>query len=182
MKLTPHKGRLRRFGRDARGAAAIEFAFVAGPFLFMLFAVIELALVFLVSTSLDAASDRAARRIRTGQFQTANETKVQFKTAVCSKMTWLADDCTNRLTVNVQTYTLHSQVQPYAPVEIVNGRKVLKAEANFPASMPAETIVVVRSYYKWPLISPFLNQALERLEGGVALVSSTQIFRTEPYQ
>jgi Flp pilus assembly protein TadG len=181
----PLEGRRRRLGflQDRSGTAAIEFAFVAGPFLFMMFAIIELALVFLLSTSLDAASDGASRRIRTGQFQSAGQTAAQFKTDICSKMTWMAGNCESSLSVDVRTYTLYSQVQPHDPVKVVDGKKTFDNTAiQFAATLPPETIVVVRSYYRWPLITPFLNQALERLDGGVALVSSTQTFQTEPYQ
>lgn len=173
----------RRFRQDQSGTAAIEFAFVAGPFLFMLFAVIELALVFLLSTSLDAASDRASRRIRTGQFQTANQVAGDFKTELCTQMTWLASNCAAQLSVDVRTYTTYSQVAAHNPTKIVDGKTVFDdTQIQFAASLPPETIVVVRSYYRWPLITPFLNQGLGRLDGGVALVSATQTFRIEPYQ
>lgn len=184
MVSISHPGRrLRDFGRDRSGTAAIEFAFVAGPFLFMIFAVIELALVFLLSTSLDAASDSASRRIRTGQFQSASQTAANFKTEVCNSMTWLSANCSAALSVDVRTYTQYNQVQPHDPVKIVDGKKVFDdAAIQFATAIPPTTIVVVRSYYKWPLLTPFLNQSLSKLDGGVALLSSTQTFQTEPYQ
>ena len=175
--------RLRDFARDRAGTAAIEFAFVAFPFLLMLFAVIELALVFLLSTSLEAAGERASREIRTGQFQTASQTAANFKTKVCGGMTWLAGNCSTALSVDVRTYTSYSLVQPLSPVKTVDGKQVFDdAEIQFATNIPPSTIVVVRSYYKWPLISPLMNQGLVRLDGGIALVSSTQTFMTEPYQ
>ena len=60
---------LRRFGSARRGATAVEFAFVALPFLTLLFAVLELGMVFLVSTTLQNAADAAGRQIRTGELQ-----------------------------------------------------------------------------------------------------------------
>lgn len=172
---------LQRWRADRRGTAAIEFAFVAGPFLLMIFAIIELALIFLLSTSLDAASDQAGRKIRTGQFQTAGQTKDDFKADVCAKMTWLAGNCSTALIVNVQTYDTYAQVVNYDPVDTTGGTKTMKPEADFPATLPPQRIVVIRSFYKWPLITPLLNQGLIRLDGGVALVSSTQTFQTEPF-
>lgn len=173
----------RRFLRDRAGTAAIEFAFVAGPFLFMMFAVIELALVFLLSTSLDAATDQASRRIRTGQFQGANGVAQTFKDDICAKMTWLASNCSSSLSVDVRTYTAYSQVAAQNPTKTVDGKTTFDdTQIQFASSLPPETIVVVRSYYRWPLITPFLNQGLARLDGGVALVSSTQTFQIEPYQ
>lgn len=175
--------RLRDFGRDQGGTAAIEFAFVAGPFLFMIFAVIELALVFLLSTSLDAASDSASRRVRTGQFQSANQTAADFKTAVCTRMTWLANNCSTALSVDVRVYTRYNELQPHNPIKVVNGKNVFDdTTIQFASSIPPASVVVVRSYYKWPLITPLMNQGLQKLDGGVALVSSTQTFQTEPYE
>lgn len=177
-------GRLRDFARDRGGTAAIEFAFVAGPFLFMLFALIELALIFLLSTSLDAASDRASREIRTGQFQTAaTHTKQDFKDKICNGMTWLAGNCGSSLIVAVTTYDSYTQwkAAPHEQFTLVNGEWTMNPEPDFPADIPPSRIVVVQSYYKWPLITPFVS-ALQRLEGGIAVVSSTQTFRTEPYQ
>ena len=172
---------LRRFGSDTAGAAALEFAFVAGPFLFMLFAVMEIALIFLLSTSLDAASDKAARRIRTGQFQSASQTKADFKTAICANMTWMASGCTTNLMVHVTIHDQYNQVTNYDPIDTTTGTRRLKAEQNFPVLAP-EKVVVVRSYYQWPLISPFMTDALQRTDNGKALISATQTFVTEPYQ
>jgi Flp pilus assembly protein TadG len=175
---------VRRWRDDRRGTAAIEFAFVAGPFLFMIFAVIELALVFLLSTSLDAASEQAARRIRTGQFQTASQTKADFKADICARMTWLAGNCGTALSVDVRTYDTYSQVTPINPIQTApdGQQSVPDTFPTGPDALPPQRIVVVRTHYTWPLISPLMNQGLTRMNGGVALVSSTQTFVTEPYR
>lgn len=78
---------LKRFARAERGATALEFAIIGTPFLILFFAVIELGLVFMVSITLQNATDAAARKIRTGQFQTGGATsKADFKTQVCYYM------------------------------------------------------------------------------------------------
>ena len=175
------------FGADRRGAAAVEFAFVAGPFLLMLFAVIELALFFLLSTSLDAATDRTARRLRTGEFQTAGETAAQFKTGVCSRMTWLAGNCETALTVDARVYSSFVGITDPLLTDSSStpGKKTFNAGgAQFAANAAPGAIVVVRSYYRRPLIAPFYNGGLARTDGSTteALITSTQVFRTEPYQ
>src|SRR4051812_9906535 len=66
---------------NERGATAVEFALVALPFSLLLFMIMELALVFLVSTGIESAAERAARTIRTGEFQgTGAVTRDAFKT------------------------------------------------------------------------------------------------------
>ena len=98
------RARLKRFASAREGVAAVEFALVVGPFLFMIFAVLELAFVFLLSTSLDTATERAARRIRTGEVQTAGEGASAFKTTLCANMTWLASNCSTALKVDVRKF------------------------------------------------------------------------------
>ena len=52
---------LLRFAAARRGTTAIEFAIIALPFCVMLFGIIELGMVFLVSVTLQNATDNAAR-------------------------------------------------------------------------------------------------------------------------
>jgi Flp pilus assembly protein TadG len=178
------RSRLKRFAAAREGVAAVEFALVVGPFLFMIFAVLELALVFLLSTSLDTATERAARRIRTGEVQLAGESAQAFKTAVCSQMTWLSSGCSTSLKVDVRTFKQFADTNlpsPFKPCPApAKGRCFDDTALLFEHGGPTD-VVIVRTYYTWPLLTPFLNQALARLDGGVAVVMSTQTFRNEPY-
>ena len=181
---TALRNRFERFAAAREGAAAVEFALVVGPFLFMIFAVLELAVVSLLSSSLDTASERAARRIRTGQVQTAGETVGAFKTSLCEGMNWLASGCEANIQVDVRTF------QQFADTNIANpikdcpppgtGKCFDESSLLFNSGGPTD-VVVVRTYYKWPLLTPFLSKALARLDGNVAVVISTQTFRNEPY-
>ena len=56
----------RRFAGDRKGAVAVEFALVAFPLVFMLMACFELAMIIVLSVTLDHATDVSARQIRTG--------------------------------------------------------------------------------------------------------------------
>jgi len=62
---------LRRFRRNHRGSAAVEFALVAPMFVALLFAIIETALMFFASQVLETVTQDSARTIMTGQAQTA---------------------------------------------------------------------------------------------------------------
>lgn len=173
-------------GADKRGTVAIEFAFVAGPFLLMMFGVIELALVFLVSTSLDTASSQTARRIRTGEAQTTGQTEQQFKQGVCDRMTWLSGDCMSALVVDVRTYTSFTTITDplLTPVSGTNQVTYNPGAHVFDAQVQPSTITVVRSYYQKDLITPFYSGGLARVSGSPtkSLILSTQVFRTEPFQ
>ena len=95
---------LRRFGRREDGAAAIEFAMVAAPFLAMIFAIMETALVFFAGQALETAAADSARLIMTGQAQTQGFSQAQFKSAVCGKV-YAMFDCSGGLYVDVKSYT-----------------------------------------------------------------------------
>ena len=58
-----------RIGRNTDGFTAVEFAMVIGPFLALLFAIMEVALVYFATFSLENATEQASRLIRTGQAQ-----------------------------------------------------------------------------------------------------------------
>src|SRR5262245_34622410 len=98
----------RRLVHEQAGAAAVEFAMVAAPFLAMLFAIIETGLVFFASQTLETAAADSARLVMTGQAQTASFDQAKFKEAVCSKIAGLFN-CSG-ISVDVQNYPAFSNV------------------------------------------------------------------------
>src|SRR5882724_11798126 len=91
---------LRRFRRNRQGSAVVEFALVAPIFFGLLFAIIEMALVFFASQVLETVTQDSARLILTGQAQDSSLTQAQFKNIVCSKIVALFD-CVNGVYVDV---------------------------------------------------------------------------------
>jgi Flp pilus assembly protein TadG len=65
--------RAARFARDRKGATAVEFAFVAAPFFLLVFAILEIALIFFASAIIEEAVADAARDIRTGELQSSGQ-------------------------------------------------------------------------------------------------------------
>lgn len=168
---------LARFGAAREGATAVEFAMVALPFFTLLFAILELGLVFMVSTSLDNATDGAARRIRTGEMQTEGGTAVAFKTEVCERM-FLLSDCASKLSIDVRTFDQFADIDMADPVE---DGDLNEDELTFEPGGP-EDIVLVRAYYEWSLITPLLNDSLATLSDGRRLITTAATFRNEPYE
>jgi len=168
---------LARFRAARRGSAAVEFAFVALPFLALLFAVLELGMVFLVSTTLQNAADAAGRKIRTGELQAAGGTAETFKTSICADMSWLGSDCANNLTVDVRKFSSFAGSSAATPV--TNG--VIDPTKTKWEPGGAEEIVLVRAYYTWTLITPLLNSGMQTLGNGKRLISTTVTFRNEPW-
>jgi Flp pilus assembly protein TadG len=170
--------RLRRFSEARGGAAAVEFAMISVPFLLLLFGIVELSLVFLLSTTLDNAASEAARTIRTGELQTnGGGSASTFKASICDNLGWLKGDCVKNLYVDVRTFATFAAVT--APQPIVGGKFDASKLQFTPGAQ--KDIVVVRAYYKWPFITPMVSKAMQQLSDGSMLMMSTVTFRNEPY-
>jgi Flp pilus assembly protein TadG len=169
------------FWRAERGATAVEFALVAGPFVLLMIGVLELGLIFMASVTLENATAMASRRIRTGELVAVAPgqeaaSSAAFKTEICNDMGWMQADCENNLWVDVNTYSdFNSETLP-SPV--VNGA-FQPGTPNFKPGT-AGSIVLVRAWYQWDLIAPLMNQALVKVPGKT-LIASTATFRNEPY-
>ena len=166
-----------RFLRDSKGAAAVEFAMVAGPLIFLICACIELALIILLSVTLDNATDRAARDIRTGTTTAGNSTITTFRQSICNHMGWLSGSCMTNLHVDVETYSSFASV-PTA--DLIKDGKFDTANFQYTIGTGSK-IQLVRAYYEWPLITPFLDAGLSTLSNKNAVVSSKVVFRNEPF-
>src|SRR5262249_1810080 len=110
-----------RFMRKQDGSAAVEFSIVAIPFLALTFAILETALVFFASQTLESAVQDSARLIMTGQAQTSGWSADQFKQQVCTKMNGGLFDCANKLLVDVKSYS-NFQAITNAPPPTTNGQ------------------------------------------------------------
>lgn len=163
-----------RFARAERGATAVEFALVSIPFLLLVMAMIELGLVFLVSLTLENAIIDAGRTIRTGEAQGAKITAADFKTAVCAKMNWLGDRCAGALSLDVRTYA------DFASVSASNASGTVPDPVSWDPGK-AGSIVLVRGYYTWPLVTPLMNTGLQSANGKRIIYAATA-FMNEPYE
>lgn len=168
----------RRFARQQDGAAAVEFALVALPFLALTFAILETALVFFAGQTLEAAVTDASRLIMTGQAQTASPALTQdtFKDAVCARIYGLFD-CKNGIYVDVKNYSSFSTASTASPVS--NGT-LDTTKLSYELKGP-NCIQVVSLYYQWPVYVSLLGNNLSNLNGGYRLLVATAVFRNEPY-
>ncbi len=175
MRLLPAKV-ARRFIREQNGAAAVEFALIAVPFLALLFAILETALVFFAGQTLEAAVSDASRLIMTGQAQTAGYSQADFKTQVCNRIAGLFD-CSGGVYVDVKQYSSFTSVNTASPV--TNGTFDTTKMAYVPGGPGC--IEVVTLYYQWPIYVSLLGNNLSNLNGSKRLLVATAVFRNEPY-
>ena len=166
---------LRRFRRHRRGSAAVEFALVAPVFFALLFAIVEVALMFFATQVLETVTQASARYILTGQAQGASLTQAQFKSYVCSQIPALFT-CANVM-VDVESYSSFASISNTPPCD-ANGNFVDNTGYN--PGGPCN-IVVVRLFYQWPVYVSLMGFDLHNMTGGSRLLVATAAFRNEPY-
>lgn len=171
----------RRLKKAQDGATAIEFALLAIPFFALLFAILELAIIFFISSTLSHAVSESGRQIRVGNFQNCGQ--AAFKAAVCDRMSGVGN-C-DRLRIDVvsnqsfRTITLPDvgtppNGQPGAPAPAVPNGDYDESNAEDP--------VVVRGVYFHRLILPPALTLLENPKGsGLRKITSSTAFRNEPF-
>lgn len=167
------------FLRDRSGATAVEFAMLALPFIFLMFAVFEYALAFMVSITLDNSITGAARQIRTGEAQSNSVTADTFKTMVCDNMGWLKSECTSNLDVDVRVFNTFASSDTPSPT---TGGSFDKTKLKFDMGGPGD-IILVTGFYKWKLLTFALQEGLSSAMYGAGYNAAvaTATFRNEPY-
>jgi Flp pilus assembly protein TadG len=168
---------VRRLTRQQDGVAAVEFAMVAAPFLALVFAIMETAMVFFAGQVLETAAADSARLIMTGQAQNQSFDEAKFKEAVCSRIYGLFN-CASGIYIDVKTYASFASVDTSLPID-QNG--LLINNFTYQPGAPGD-IVVVRLLYQWPVYVPLLGFNLADMAGGKRLITATVAFRNEPYK
>jgi len=158
-------------GADESGATAVEFGLLAAPFFALLMALFEVGMVFWAASLLDNAVASAARLVRTGQAQTGGFSKADFRKAVCDQMTMI--DC-NNLIIDIRKFPDFNSV---TTPSLVTGTNL--KPGNFTLGIGGE-IVMVRVFYKWPLMAPYLT-LMNNIGSNHRLLAATQLFRNEPF-
>lgn len=180
-----------RFGRRARrdeaGTTAIEFAFVIGPFLGLLFAIIEVAFVYFGQVSLDVGTATASRQLFVGAAQTKNMSAEDFKQIVCSNLAPFMT-CGNVI-VDVRSSDTFTDAANNLPKAVTSDGRLSDGFWQFNPG-GASKVVVVTVYYDFTLLSSLpglgdftgkVGLGLGNLADGSRLMQTSMAFRTEPY-
>jgi Flp pilus assembly protein TadG len=166
----------RRFISQNRASTTVEFGLLAAPFVALIFAILQTAILFFAGQSLETAAATAARLVLTGQAQTQGWTAAQFKSQVCSVITGLFN-CASGVYVDVETYSSFAAVGLGMPV---SGGTFNSGSLGYNPGGPGD-IVVVRLYYKYPVYVDLFGFSLSSLNGGYNLLAATAVFKNEPY-
>jgi len=170
----------RRFRRNRRGSAAVEFALVAPVFFALLFAIIETSIVFFAGQVLETGVQDTGRLIYTSQTQTAGTSQVDFKQGLCDRVAVMFT-CAN-LYLDVRSYPQGTAFAITDPID-AGGNFVNNFVYQPPANGDTTSTVVVRAFYQWPLFVTGLGYNIANIGRGSSnsarLLTATAAFRPQ---
>ena len=164
-------------GAARAGSAALEFALIAPVFFILLMGSIEVGVMFFGQVVLQNATNDAARLIRTGQVASANMTAAQFRTTICNKISPVLA-CDGNLQIDVQAFSNFSTAGYVNPLTANN---TLNPNLNNFAPGSVCSVVLLRTFYTWSVVTPLLTPFLTNMANNQHLMSATAAFRNEPY-
>lgn len=165
----------RRLGRDEGGATAVEFALLLPVFMYLLIGIIEMAMMFYTMTVVDNAVHAAGRRIRTGQAQLSNDTLNTFKVNLCNSL-YGVYNC-NNITLDIRTFGTFSSVS--MPIQVDADGNVINTQFSMGG---AGQIQAIRATYNWTFFTPMIKLYFGTGGGNTRRMTSTTVFKNEPYQ
>jgi Flp pilus assembly protein TadG len=161
---------------DHRGAAALEFALVAGPLFAVMTAIFQVTLTFFAQQVLETASEKAVRQLLTGSAQRSGMTRDQFKTLVCSKLPGFMK-CANVM-INVRAATSFSAADTARPTITYDSTGNPNNTWTF-APGNAGQITVAQVMYIWSVQSGPFGFDISTMSGSRRLLVATSVFKTE---
>ena len=162
--------------RDREGAAAVEFGLMALPFFMLIFAILEVAFMFFIDSSLDSALQMTARQVRTGKAASEHWTLATFKSKLCANMS-LAFDCENKLRVRTV------EMADFSSVNYVSAVKAgkISIDESFSAGKSGEYILI-QAFLPFDSFLAFAGVDAHTLDDGSYALAAAALFRNEPFQ
>jgi Flp pilus assembly protein TadG len=174
------RGLLRRFLKSQTGAAAVEFALVAGPFFFVLGSICETGLMLFTDYLLQNSVQEGARVVRTGQVtMTDGSLKMsesEFKAIICDSLSLIVD-CDATVTVYVNSANTFAELQSNVadPITVGPGGSI-----GFTPGGQLKSAAVIATY-DWDFTFPFMD-FLGNIDGGSKRrLYGLAVFRNEPF-
>ena len=161
------------FARKRDGAVAVEYGFVALPFIWLLLVIFETAGVIFTDIALQNGVSDTARLIRTGQVQMQGISPARFKEILCGNIASYIDCSKIRIDISKSTSL---------PITGPDMMTVQDSTAqSFQPGGPMEW-VLVQARYDWKLTVPGIT-GLANMGGNsnVRRLVSGAMFRNEPY-
>lgn len=190
MRRSSRLGGIRAFGSAQGGAAAVEFALVAVPFLALCAGIIQVAFLIWAAQNFDRSVQVGVRALFTGQFQLSSGGQTDAATLLTALRSQMCGpgsgnlvtvfDC-SAVKIDVNTSGTFGASAPSAPVDPKTGTWNAKFGTKYVCPKPG-AIVVVTAAVKIPTLLGLLGANFRTFSDGSHLLMSTAVFRTEPYQ
>jgi len=192
----PH-GRFRRLlkrgGRDASGATAIEFAMLAPVVILLLMGIIEFGLIYTADIVLKNATYDAARTGRTGFVENKSTQDKTVLDIVRHEVSAMMDP--NKLTIDSKAYAGFGNLNKPEPFidankngrrdngenyTDVNGNGKYDLDQGRDGFGGANEVVLYTVSYPWKLLTPFVSEIIG--DNGFITLTATAVVQNEPYQ
>lgn len=173
-------GLVKRMARNEQGVTAVEFGMVALPFIVLIIALLETALVHMTTLDLENAVKDASRDIRTGQAQIEALSADQFKELVCDKVVLISlCETTPDLVIDVRSYEGFEGIS-MDPSDVYDEDGNFIGGENFSMGS-ALKVVVVRAYYRMELVAQMPEIGLANAGPHHRMINAMAVFRNEPF-
>lgn len=190
---------LLRFRRDEEGAAALEFAILAIPFMLLIFATFETFFAFAGEQLMANAVDTMSRKIRTGEItfgqgKSTDVTEAEFRQMFCDEISVL-NMCSS--TEAVTPSKLYLDVRQFASFADMP-REVPKISTDTYADLDttefgfspggANSNNVLRAYYRWQIMTDLMRPYITNIRPANKpvptdfLIVQTAAFENEDYE
>jgi Flp pilus assembly protein TadG len=151
---------------------------IAPLFLAVIFAIAQSTLVYFAGQVLETGTRDSARLVLTHQAQDSSMNAQAFKTDLCNRVSFLLN-CAG-IYIDVESYPAGTAITPYTPVDTHGNFNPASAQYT-PPSANSSSIVLVRTFYQWPLYLTGLSGInLTNLGTNTRLLTATAAFRVEP--
>jgi Flp pilus assembly protein TadG len=157
----------------------VEFALIAAPLITLIFASLQLAIIFFFDQALQTAAQKAARQLMTGSAQTANMTPAQFKALVCANLP-SQFQCPNVM-IDVESAQSFPTIDTTPITLTYDGSNAVTNNWSYSPGNAGD-IVIIRAMYDWPVVGGLLALGLANQPDGGRLLVATAVFKNEPFQ
>ena len=190
---------LLRLGRDREGAAALEFALLAVPFMLMIFAIFETFLAFAGEQLMANAVETMARKLRTGEItfgqgKPTDVTEAEFRQMFCNEIELFRMCSATEATTPEKLYLDVRQFASFADMP----RGVPKISTDVYSDLDTsdfafspggpESKNMLRAYYRWQIMTDLMRPYITNIRPADKpmptdfLIVQTAAFVNEDYE
>ncbi len=172
------------FFSDRRGSTAMEFAMLAIPFALLVFAILESCISFAGQEVMANITDDVARQLRTGQLQQNNVTEASIKQLICNRLQIIVAQNCPGLQVDLREYS--SFANAASAGYRISGNQIILTQGGSDTTFTvapglAESINMLRVFYKWPVMTDLLAKQMANFTDGTTLHFASVTWQNEPF-